>query len=181
MYNKKKALIALGKTGKYKCAVNLAWVNSFYITSENVPIMWSSVEDMVNHYFSTPSSFPDSLTLSCVFLDTAEIGNIGQWKRASPEELPIAWFQRVAQDIDAKVPDETLIAWRNHMLTTPATLHVVDDIDKIKWMSCQVREDIEANKTLARTVVQRIYEVMNKKAEYKCSSVKDLYEMYTKN
>ena len=180
-YDKKKAMIALTKAGKYKCGVNLAWVNTFYASSENVPVMWSSVEDMVRQYFSTPASMPDNLTLVCAFTDLKELDKFGHWKRVSPEELPMAWFHKVAQDIDNNAPDETLIEWRNHMLTTPATLHLVDGLDKIKWMACQIREDIESNVTLARTVVQRIYEIIQKRTELKCESSKELHEMYTKH
>ena len=159
-FDKKKAAIAMTRAGKYKCAVNLAWVNTFYTSSENVPVMWSSVEDMVRQHFSTPASMPDNLTVACAFTDLKELESFGQWKRVSPEELPMAWFHKVATEIDNGAPPERLVQWRGNMLTTPATLHLVDTADKLKWMACQEREDIESNVTLARTVVQRIYEVI---------------------
>ena len=180
-FDKKKAAIAMTRVGKYKCAVNLAWVNTFYTSSENVPVMWSSVEDMVRQHFSTPASMPDNLTVACAFTDLKELESFGHWKRVSPEELPMAWFHKVAQEIDNNAPDDVLVAWRSHMLTTPATLHLVDGADKIKWMACQEREDIESNMTLARTVVQRIYEVIQKKKDYKCESSKELHDVYVKH
>ena len=39
------AMISLKRNSKYSAAVNLAWVNPYYSTGTNVPIMWSSVED----------------------------------------------------------------------------------------------------------------------------------------
>ena len=48
-------------------------------------------------------------------------------------------------------------------------------------MACQVREDIESNMTLARTVVQRMYEVIQKRIELKCTSSKELHETYLKH
>ena len=68
-FDKKKAAIAMTRAGKYKCAVNLAWVNTFYTSSENVPVMWSSVEDMVRQHFSIPASMPDNLTVTSAFTD----------------------------------------------------------------------------------------------------------------
>ena len=95
--------------------------------------------------------------------------------------MPMAWFEKVARGIDAGASEATLTEWRNHMQTTPATLRKANDLGTITWMPGQVREDIEATKTLARTVVQRIYEVMQNKVEYRCSAVRYLQEMYRKN
>ena len=162
-FDKKKAAIAMTRAGKYKCAVNLAWVKTFYTSSENVPVMWSSVEDMIRQHFSTPASMRDNLTVACAFIDLKEIASFGQWKRVSPEELPMAWFAKVASEIDNGATHERLVQWRGHMLTTPATLHLVDTVDRVRCMALQAREDIESNVTLARTAVQRIYEVMQKK------------------
>ena len=39
------AIGALTRRGRYKSAINLAWVNPYFSTSNNVPIMWSSVQE----------------------------------------------------------------------------------------------------------------------------------------
>ena len=67
------------------------------------------------------------------------------------------------------------------MFLNPSITFLVDGLDKIKWMACQIREDIESNVALARTVVQRIYEIIQKRTELKCESSKELHEMYTKH
>ena len=93
-FDKKKAAIAMTRAGKHKCAVNSARVNTFYTSGENVPVMWSSVEDMIRQRFPTPASMPDNLTLACAFTDLKELENFGQWKQVSPEEFPMAWFAK---------------------------------------------------------------------------------------
>lgn len=40
-FNKTLAMTALDRTGQYACAINLLWVDMFFTTSNNIPIMWS--------------------------------------------------------------------------------------------------------------------------------------------
>lgn len=51
------ALSALTKRGSYKAGINLAWVNPYFSTSNNIPIMWTSVADTTWLRKIEPASF----------------------------------------------------------------------------------------------------------------------------
>ena len=41
---------------RFKCAINVAWLDLNYVTAPNVPLPWASVEAMQAQYFSKPST-----------------------------------------------------------------------------------------------------------------------------
>ena len=109
------------------------------------------------------------------------LGPLGQWKRISPEETLMAWYSAVARDIKAKKDDEILSKWLLVMLTTEGHFMVSETLQSMDWLACQQREDIMQNTTLARTTVQRIFELIHRRKELNITTAKHMQELYAKS
>jgi hypothetical protein len=99
--------------------------------------------------------------------------------RTSPDEVVMAWFAAVASDIDAAADVSKLNEWRVHMLTTPVTFIKLPDISEIGWRAAQLRENVQANLTLARTAVQKVFDLATRRQQYGMISPKSMYDLYT--
>ena len=163
VFDVKQAKVALKGSKRYMCSINVAWLNAHYTPCPKVPIMQSSVAAMQEHYFSKPAGFTSKIAVEIPVLanqidDAAFWQSRGQWRHTSPDEILIAFYAAVAASVRNK--DVTGIdAWHHHMLTVAAEFIVVDTEADIDWRSVQLREDIQANTTLARTAVQRIWDI----------------------
>ena len=55
---------ALVKTGRYRCAGNLLWLNFTLSATPNIPYNRSSIKRLVETFFSTPTDhFPDTVVV----------------------------------------------------------------------------------------------------------------------
>ena len=109
VYDEKEAYVALTKRGEYNCAVNLCWVDVLWTPPTKVPIVWASVQELMDYNFKAPGHIPTGAL--DVGITPHELGNKdwglpGKWKRISPEEMVMAWFAAVARDIGAGVGED---------------------------------------------------------------------------
>ena len=165
-FNKEQGMAALAKTGRYMCAINLLWVDVYYTASGAVPILWASVEEIQKSYFSKPAGFmklPIEIGVFAGQVEKGQFGEFGKWPRVSSEEVVMAWFAAVAADITANKAPSTLKKWLDHLLSTPAAFHLVKG--DMAWFMEQRREDMSTNATLARTTVQRIFDINNRRMQ----------------
>ncbi len=166
VYHAAKAMRALSRTKTYMCAINLLWVDLYFTTSSNIPIQWSTVKELQNYYFRAPAGFvqmPIEIAVTEAQVQSKDYGEPGTWKRVSSEEIIMAWFTAVASDIVDGKSEDILREWLTHLLTTPATFYCVQA--DIAWFAEQRRENFSTNTTLARTTVQRIFDLNNRRAQ----------------
>eukprot|EP00959_Pyramimonas_sp_CCMP1952_P200718 4198225-Pyramimonas_sp.AAC.1 len=159
-------MAALSKTGRYMCTINLLWVDIYYTASAAVPILWSSVEEIQQAYFSKPAGFmklPIEIGVFDGQVERGEFGELGKWPRVSSEEVVMAWFAAVAADIRENKGPSIIRKWLSHMLSTPAAFFTVKG--DMAWFTEQRREDMATNITLARTTVQRIFDINNRRMQ----------------
>ena len=181
IFHEASALIALKKTKTYMAAVSLAWASPVYTSTPNVPLVWASVETVQKHYFSVPAGLvklPLEIAFTASQIDLKDFGSKGSWRRVSPDEVVIAWYKAVADDIRAGGNDDRLSEWLAHLLTTPATFHMVDTEEDIDWLSQQLRENIHANQTLVRTAVQRIFDIINRRNNMNKPTPEEMTALY---
>ena len=83
----------------------------------------------------------------------------------SPCEFIYALLLAVAADINAAAEDETLLKWRNLMLSVNLRLHVLDNEADRLWMSNQLRESqVQAGDAVRHSAIQRMCAVLETKA-----------------
>ena len=97
--------------------------------------------------------------------------------RTSPDEVVIAYFEAISLALKHK-PDEA-DAWIEGMLCTPCNFFVVQEEGDLEWRSQQHREDASTNVTLARTPVQRIFDICQRRHQLGPKiSVEKMVEVY---
>ncbi len=123
---------------------------------------WAAVDSIRSHYFKEVAGFSDvNLEVPVLKgqLDNRDFGARGTWKHTSPTEIIMAFMAAVAEDIAGGKSVEELQEWRHQMLSAPCLFVLLDKDSDIEWRSQQLREDISQKSNLARTCVQRIFDV----------------------
>ena len=155
-----------------------------YISNPRVPIAWASVETLVERYFKNGpeglTEFDVEIAITAPVIDSGSFGVKGTWRRTSPDELVMAVFHAIAARIDAKASHDELTLWLNALLTTPASFVKLETEAEISWRSSKLREDIESNNTLARTAVQKVFDIAQRRVELGNVSAEALYEVWCK-
>ena len=176
------AVTSLKKTGSFKCAINLAWLDLHFISNPHIPLVWASVETMQNRYFKKPGGFADiaiEVGILEAVVDNGDYGLKGTWKRTSPDEVVMAWFKAVAERVGGGAEDDEMNEWLHHMLTTPCTFVKLADETELGWRASKLRENIAANTTLARTAVQKVLDVAQRRAQLGNVSAQRMLDIYT--
>lgn len=95
---------------RFKCAINVGWLDLMYVSTPHVPLTWASVETMQAQYFdpatcgvpSSPTCW-SSLEVEVGILKShaskKTFGKKGSWKRTSPDEIVMALFKSIADAI----------------------------------------------------------------------------------
>lgn len=148
-----------------------------------MPLAWASVETIEHRYFSEgPNGFIENEIEVAILksaIDGKTFGEKGTWRRTSPDEIVIAFFKAVARRIKDGADEDELHLWKQHMLTVPASFVVLDTEDDISWRASRLRENLEANSTLARTAVQKVFDIAARRAQIgpHCTA-KDLHAIW---
>lgn len=111
VYDEKHACRALARRGLYNCAVNLLWVDVMWTPSTKIPIVWASVQELMDYNFKAPACIATGaleVGVTQQEISDKDWGAPGKWKRISAEEVVMAWFAAVARDIAAGVNEEHL-------------------------------------------------------------------------
>eukprot|EP00969_Alexandrium_andersonii_P157914 6978805-Alexandrium_andersonii.AAC.1 len=101
-------------SGTYKCAGVIPWVNEMYAPLHGIPFNLPFVRKMMGHLYATPTPPMTDLIIACPE-DTSKwdpLSQRGALKFANPPEILHALWLAIARDIDAKVADSVLDAWR---------------------------------------------------------------------
>ena len=132
-----------------------------------------------------PGPFPHTVPLCVGFLtenvEAGALGAPGTWRRTSPEEVLMAFYKAIARDITAGKDPEYLKQWLRHMLTTPMMFTCHQTEADLEWRASQMREDIKQNETLARTPVQRIFEIVQKRKQFNVKTSGEMVKLYESN
>jgi len=171
VFDAQKALAALKQEGRYQCCINLMWLDQSYSTSPHVPLNQGAIPKLKAHFFSKPQRLEQqALTVAILQaeLDAGTFPAVGTWKRVSPEESVMAWFEAASDDAalfrdGAAEKEADVQEWLRHCLSTSCLIKVVDSLGELQWVSAQLREDMSQLAVLQRTPTQRIFDVVSKK------------------
>ena len=174
-FNEISAIDCLSGTGKYLAAINVAWLDWRYTPVENIPIAWSTVKGLQSHHFNGASGngFAENMIEVPILKDQINVNQFkhkGTWRYTSPTEMIMAFVAGAAAAVTATTGDsqkpgafEELDWFRYQALTAPCLFVVVESEADIEWRSHQIREDAAQNSSLARTPVQRIFDINNRR------------------
>ncbi len=94
----------------------------------------------------------------------------------------MAFVSAVASAVTAGADPARLAKWRYHMTTAPCLFVLVPPTDSIGWRAQQLREDVSQKASLARTPVQRIFDVVNRReAQGMRISAEAMVKLYSDN
>ena len=109
------AASSLEKNSEYMCGINLAWLDPFYAPCPKVPIAWASVQTIYDSYFKSGKAWGKDLALEVPILEcevsTNFLAERGTLKHVSPDEIIMAFFVAVAEDIRNNAPEENFQNW----------------------------------------------------------------------
>lgn len=167
----KAAVESLRRERRYMCRINLMWLDHSYSCSPHVPINKGAIQQLKQHYFQKACGLEQHALHVCILqaeLDAGTFPAFGCWKRLSPEESVMAWFEGAAATATlvrdgAKEKEDELQEWLRHCLSTVCIVKVVENQSEIEWVSAQLREDMVQMAVLQRTPTQRIFDLVSKR------------------
>ncbi len=187
-FDPRPAFTALRHTGKYMASMNIAWLDMLYTPLGGVPISWPCVEGLRKHYFSDVDTchgladIPIEVPVLASQMDARDVGAKGTWKHTSPTEILMALLSAIASAVTTGADHAVLAKWRYHMTTAPCLFVLVPTTDSIVWRAQQLREDVSQKTSLARTPVQRIFDVVNRReAQGMRISAEAMVKLYSEN
>ncbi|CAE7487786.1 unnamed protein product [Symbiodinium sp. CCMP2456] len=192
------AVADLKKHGKHTCLINAAWLDHSYSPCPSIPLVWRTVENMLDHYFRMPNNLSEQKLEVVVFSSDLVYNRLptkGSWKFISAEEPVMAMYAAIATAVQARRDgegektqeelqrmDDTLCVWKEKLLETQVDIRVVETDVQLQWEAQQYRENINQRQYLARTPVQRIFDLQSKSMQLgPHSSDADLAALYREN
>ena len=185
-YDEKLALESLKREGKYLCLMNALWLDQSFSATPQIPISQGAIDQVKAHWFSEPTGLDQQQVTVGVLqqeVDSKKMPAFGTWKHLSAEESVIAFFEAAgaeARNVEAGAQDDQLQKWLTHCLACPVLIRVVADSQEMEWVAQQLREDQTQLSFLARTLTQRIFDVMQKReamgVAYTPEALLDLYD-----
>ena len=170
-FDQKQFEAAIGKTGRYKSAGNIWWINTLKGSGFNrVPVNPASIVLLQSHYFERPSPFPEPIVIA-VGTGDKPLEMKGRLERVSPEEMEHALILKIANRIDNGCPRQELEEWRKVCLTVSIVFLLIDNATDRMWKSVALRESLSANYTsMSRSALQRIWEIVECRQMYEKST-----------
>ena len=166
LFDHKEFKSAIEMTKIYRCAGNAMW--SKICAHNNVPYNREKILKIEQTYVPTVTDVLP-FTLRVGVLETHPLlakkcnevsQHLSNLPLVSPEELLHVVIFRIAADIDDEQPLEILQKWRTCLLNVSYEFKLYSSEADIGWDRIQMREDtVKAFQLLARTTVERIFEV----------------------
>ena len=186
-FTEKECLDSLQNAGQYMAAINIRRLDPFYTPTANVPMSTACIESMKGHFFKDP------VVASCVFadlhlqvpvlqssIDEGTVGPKGTRMHVSPTELLIAFMAKVAESCEDAGCSSWREAWKRHMIIAPCLFVKVARLEDLEWKALQLREDNSQKAKLARTAVQRVFEIINRRGQSgKAISAETMEQLYS--
>ena len=167
--NKDYQTVIKNEAGGYKFGGSLFMQNLMWVANHKVPIQTSRVRQMQKFYLpplDPPKAFPFEVTMAVDSTNFDITNHGGALERISPEEPCHAAVFSAHEALRAKAGDDIMRRWRKLFLTIPCCVVVVAPGDARQWAAINLREQFTENYTiLARTITQRIYEVVGFKVD----------------
>ena len=145
---------------KYCCAINVWSLNLARLNTPGVPILRSSINGLMEHYFQRPVNIPCTV-VACTATAAAAAGEIKVRGvvASSPPEILFAFLFAVARDLK-KGDDELLKEWRKAMLACPVDFCLAGTDEERHKVALQYREDLAENYARMRyNSVQKMFDV----------------------
>ena len=134
-FDPKDAVVSLKREQRYMCRINLMWLDHSFSSSPHIPINKGAIEKLKLHYFTKPSGLEQHALHVGILqaeLDAATFPAFGCWKRLSPEESVMAWFEAAAATATlvregASEQESVLQEWLRHCLSAVCIIKVVEN------------------------------------------------------
>ena len=130
------------------------------MNTPGIPILRSSINGLMSHYFKTPVSIPCTV-VACTATAAAAADEIARRGvvASSPPEILFAFLFAVARDLK-KGDDELLKKWRESMLACPVDFCLAGTDEERHKVALQYREDLAENYARMRyNSVQKMFDV----------------------
>jgi hypothetical protein len=159
--------IAMQRHGRYVCGQNFFKHNLTKSPCVNVPRRQSAIDTLRKFYFEKPPTlFP--MIIVCSIASGSEppttealIQNV---ERLSPDEIEMAFVDRLAEVIESGASDEELKKWRDACLACTYEYRHVDSEDDKHWQALQLRQNLSQNENSMKfTTLQLVYDVIHDK------------------
>ena len=173
----------------YVAAVTLFWLNLRFEPQPNVPKYMVRIENLQNHFFSTPSRYLGEVLVCLVRGDPLPQTNKGQLKAVCPPELRDALRKAIGEDIMNNPGDHDLLGkWRQVIRSIPVRFKPTEPDHQLTVAfesSVQTREDIGVlHANMRMSSLLRSYEIMDLRAQLEAGgsrqNKKTLAEHYSK-
>ena len=146
VFDESAALTSLQRTGCYRCAANLFWVDMTSNATPGVPLCVGRVKDWAATVFANgPHHLKEIVLIRVKAADEDLKGARGAWKQISPEELTHSIVFHLADRIQRGADEGELQAWKNIVQSAPLMFQVLDTEDSAYWESHNLRQRIEVS------------------------------------
>ncbi|CAK0890745.1 unnamed protein product [Prorocentrum cordatum] len=145
------------------------WLNLRYESQPNVPKHWNRIENLRSHFWQTPKSYPDTITVAHTRGDELPHLRHGQLQAVCMPEMRDAL--RVAISMAAEATDnlDAMREWREMLQSIPVRFMVVDpghSLNVTFQILVQGREDLAVKHENMRTSnLLRSYEIIDLKKQ----------------
>ncbi|CAJ1437032.1 unnamed protein product [Effrenium voratum] len=162
VFEAEAAKIALARTGVYRAACNLFWLDLTSNSTPRVPLSYARVREWAQTVFGKgPRHFKDLILVAAPAADSDLLALRGSWKQVTPEELTHSTVFALADRITAGAGEEELRSWRSCLLSTPMMFSVLGNEDAIYWEAYDQRQRIvQSHDTIKRSARQWAHEIM---------------------
>lgn len=141
VFEAEAAKIALARTGVYRAACNLFWLDLTSNSTPRVPLSYARVREWAQTVFGKgPRHFKDLILVAAPAADSDLLALRGSWKQVTPEELTHSTVFALADRITAGAGEEELRSWRSCLLSTPMMFSVLGNEDAIYWEAYDQRQ-----------------------------------------
>lgn len=159
--------IAMSRHGRYVCGQNFFKHNMTWTATGNVPRRQSAIEALRKFHFDKPPATFPTVIVVCVpsgSAPPAAPGVINSVQRISPDEIEMAFVDRLAEVIESNAPEDELKKWRNLCLSCTYEYRTIDNEDEKHWSALQLRQNLSQNEASMKfTTLQLVYDVINDK------------------
>ncbi|CAK0836438.1 unnamed protein product [Prorocentrum cordatum] len=168
-YNPDEAKKKLDAGQPYVASIPFFWLNLRYESQPNVPKYWNRIENLRSHFWQTPKSYPDTITVAHTRGDELPHLRHGQLQAVCMPEMRGAL--RVAIGMAAEATDnlDAMREWREMLQSIPVRFMVVDpghSLNVTFQILVQGREDLAVKHENMRTSnLLRSYEIIDLKKQ----------------
>ena len=170
-YDPEEAMKKLNSGQTYVASCPFFWLNLRFEAQPNVPKYWNRIDNLRKHFWHTPATYPDTITVAHTRGDELPHLRKGQLAAACMPEVRDALRVAVGMAVDDSSDEDifTLLEWRVVLRSIPIRFMVTDPGHSLLAtfkILVQGREDLAVkNENMRMSSLLRSYEIMDLKKQ----------------